>query len=313
MDSLKALCFKHGGKFTTQSGTRKGESRDYWLLFETFQALASGHISRCAQIERSWGMWRHLEVGWKRNLPCYSLVFITKGHGVFQDESSRREIPVQKGDLLCLFPGHPHAYAPPRGQCWDEINIEFSGPVFDPWTGIGLLDPAVPVRHLVPSGDDKLIQHWMKKFYAVALPLAGRAMAEPDLADAGRLIALIAEMCATWRPQANDADAEWANRAKRQLLELPLREQPDFAELAGTFGIGEQAYRKKFKRLCGVSPFAFRSRQLIEAASHELICTNKPIKEIGYDLGYGSLYYFSRKFKQVTGKTPGDYRKLTIN
>jgi AraC-like DNA-binding protein len=185
--------------------------------------------------------------------------------------------------------------------------------VFDPWTGIGLLDPAVPVRHLVPSGDDKLIQHWMKKFYAVALPLAGRAMAEPDLADAGRLIALIAEMCATWRPQANDADAEWANRAKRQLLELPLREQPDFAELAGTFGIGEQAYRKKFKRLCGVSPFAFRSRQLIEAASHELICTNKPIKEIGYDLGYGSLYYFSRKFKQVTGKTPGDYRKLTIN
>ncbi|MGE9294081.1 MAG: helix-turn-helix domain-containing protein [Puniceicoccales bacterium] len=30
---------------------------------------------------------------------------------------------------------------------------------------------------------------------------------------------------------------------------------------------------------------------------------------MGYDLGFGSLFYFSRRFKQITGMTPGEYRK----
>ena len=58
-----------------------------------------------------------------------------------------------------------------------------------------------------------------------------------------------------------------------------------------------------------MSPFAFRSRQQIEAACHELMESHKPIKEIGYELGFGSLFYFSRRFKQITGMTPGEYRK----
>jgi len=312
-DSLEALSIKHGGKFTTQSGMLEGESRDYWLIFETFHPISSGYISRSAEIRNSWGMCRHMELGWKRDLSYYSLVFITEGSGAFQDESSKREIPVKKGDLLCLFPGRPHAYAPPKGQYWNEINIEFVGPVFDSWVGVGLLDPNEPVRHVVPSGDDKEIARWLDKFYAVVLPLAHRRVAEPHMSDSGQLIALIADLCATWQSQIRDADADWANMAKQQLLTLPLSEKVNFVHLAQTFGLGEQAYRKKFKKLCGVSPFVFRTRQQIEAACHDLIASHKPIKEIGYDLGFGSMFYFSRKFKQVTGMTPGEYRKQVTN
>jgi len=308
--SLKELSIKHGGKYTAQSGKWCGmPARDYWLIFETFDAIPSGYVSRSAQIHNSWSMRGHVESGARRNLQQYSLVFITEGEGSFADESNKRILPIQKGDLLCLFPGRPHAYEPLKGQAWNEINVEFVGPVFDAWVGVGLLDPNEPVRNLVRSGDDVEIAQWTERFYDVVLPLAERRVAEPDLTDSGRLINLIASMCATWQSQVNHEDVEWGNHARRQLLDLPLSEKPDFVALAREFGLGEQAYRKKFKKLCGVSPFVFRSRQQIEAACHELLETHKPIKEIGYELGFGSLFYFSRRFKQVTGVTPGEYRK----
>ncbi|MDQ8194059.1 AraC family transcriptional regulator [Coraliomargarita sp. SDUM461004] len=309
MNSLKAHCLEHGGKFTRQSGILLGRTRDYWLIFETFHPLPVGYVSRCAQIGRSWGMHRHVDCQQMRELPYYSLVLITDGEGVFYDGSFDRLIPVQAGDLLCLFPGRPHAYAPVKGTSWDEINFEFSGVVFDSWVGAGLLDPSEPVRKLVPDGERALIAEWLKKFHAVAFTLADRKMAEPALADAGRLIALISELCETWQSGNCDADVEWANTAKQQLMKLSAGKKADFAVLAREFGVGEQAYRKKFKRLCGVSPSAFRSRQQIEMACYELISTHKPIKEIGYDLGFGSDYYFSKRFKQVTGVSPGEYRR----
>lgn len=308
MTPLKELSIKHGGKYTAQNGSDGLAPRDYWLIFETFDVIPSGCVSRAAQIHNSWSMRWHLEQDLTRDLKCYSLLFITEGEGKFYDGSSKRRLPVQKGDLICLFPGRPHAYAPPKGTTWNEINVEFTGPVFDAWVGIGLLDPNEPVRHLVPSGDDLEIQKWTSRFYDVLLPLAERKVSEPDLSDSGRLIQLIAAMCSTWQSNVKNEEVEWANQARKQLLELPLEQKPDFVVLAREFGLGEQAYRKKFKKLCGVSPFVFRSRQQIEAACHELMSSHKSIKEIGYDLGFGSLFYFSRRFKQVTGMTPGEYR-----
>ncbi len=283
--------------------------RDYWLIFETFDAIPSGYISRAAEIHNSWAMRWHLEAGMTRNLRNYSLVFITEGEGTYSDDAGKQTLPIHQGDLLCLFPGRPHAYEPPKGKSWNEINVEFTGPVFDAWVGVGLLDPNEPVRHLVSSGSEVEISRWRDRFYDVVIPLAERRVAEPDLADSGRLINLIASMCATWQTHVNHGDVEWANHARKQLLDLPLGEKPNFIALAREFGLGEQAYRKKFKKLCGVSPFAFRSRQQIEAACHELMESHKPIKEIGYELGFGSLFYFSRRFKQITGMTPGEYRK----
>ncbi|WP_309384718.1 AraC family transcriptional regulator [Cerasicoccus frondis] len=309
MSILKELSLKHGGKYTAQSGMWGLPPRDYWLIFETFDVIPSGYVGRAAQIHNSWAMRGQVEAGVRRDLQCYSLVFITEGGGTFVDESTKREMPVQKGDLLCLFPGRPHAYEPLKGKSWNEINVEFVGPVFDAWVGVGLLDPNEPVRHLVSSGSDAEISQWLERFYDVLFPLASRTVSEPNLADAGRMINLIAAMCATWQSNVMNEEVEWANQARKQLLEAPLEQKPDYVALARTFGLGEQAYRKKFKKLCGVSPFAFRSRQQIEAACHELMSSHKSIKEIGYDLGFGSLFYFSRRFKQVTGMTPGEYRK----
>lgn len=308
MKPLKAMCAKHGGAYSRQAGIWPGTSREYWLIYEAFHPLPTGYICRSAQITHSWAMRRHMQENQTRTLPHYSLVLITRGEGTFNDGTTQREYPVRAGDLLCLFPDHPHAYAPSPGQFWDEINIGFTGPVFDSWTGTGLLDPQVPVRHLAPTGKREDIRYWLERIYELVLPLAQIGQAEPTLGDTGRLVALIAKMCEQWQILGSNDDAEWINRAKRQLAELPLPMKPDLSELAGAFHLGEQAYRKKFKRLSGVTPLAYRLRLQIEEACRQLMQTDKPVKEIGYDLGFGSLFYFSHRFKQVTGMSPGEYR-----
>lgn len=300
--SLKALSHAHGGKLAVQSGITAGETRDYWLILESFHPLPTGGLTRSAQIHRSWGMVHQRRENTFRRLKVFSLVYLLEGEGRYSDERGATDRPVRAGDLLCLFPGVGHVYSPLPGTRWDEINVEFHGPAFDAWTGAGLLDPAEPVRRLEP------VDYWLKRFHETILPAAQNG-GGPTLADTGRLIALIAEMCATWTRPQSDAETAWACEARARLLALPPEQALDLVKEAKRFGLGEQAYRKKFKRLCGVTPTTFRSRHLIECACHELRGTQRGIKDIAYSLGFGTEFYFFRRFRQITGLSPGEYRR----
>jgi AraC-like DNA-binding protein len=301
MRVLKALCHRYGGKYTVQSGISPNERRDYWLIMESFHAPVAGGIMRSAQIHHSWAMRRHFEANTSRTLTAYSLVYVTKGSGIFRDERHKEPLNVSAGDLICLFPGVSHAYGPGPRESWNEINIEFFGPVFDGWMGQGLLDPELPVRHL---GSPRT---WLSRFHDVVTPLAKDGV-EPTLRDSARLVRLIADMCETWQTPYQNAEVEWAVQARARLISRPTDKKFDLVQEARRFGLGEQAYRKKFKRLCGITPTLFYSRRQIELACHRLISSNESVKTIGLTLGFGSEYYFSRRFKQITGMSPSEYR-----
>ncbi|MBK5203579.1 MAG: AraC family transcriptional regulator, partial [Prolixibacteraceae bacterium] len=40
-----------------------------------------------------------------------------------------------------------------------------------------------------------------------------------------------------------------------------------------------------------------------------LLSTNKSVKEISFELGFQSIYYFSRLFKNKTGISPSAFRR----
>lgn len=50
------------------------------------------------------------------------------------------------------------------------------------------------------------------------------------------------------------------------------------------------------------------TRKLIEA-KNLLISTDKPVSEIGFELGYNEKAYFTRVFKKNTGQTPTEFRE----
>ncbi|MBC2595220.1 helix-turn-helix transcriptional regulator [Ruficoccus amylovorans] len=305
MSPLESFSRLHGGKFTRQTGLEPEQTRDYWLIMESFHPLFPGWIGRSLQIERNWGMMFHGQEEKRRTITTYGLTYVYEGEGEYSDDLNEQPIRVRAGDVICLFPGKRHAYRPLPEQTWNEIHIGFSGLLFDAWMGTGLLDPDHPVRGLASESRD--VGYWLKRFHEVVLPLA-KVGAEPALSDSGRLVALIAEMCTAWGSPKLSENVEWADKARAALISLSPEEPLDLVVLGQRFGLGEQAFRKKFKRLCGVTPTVFRSRNLVEQACHMLITSNASIKEIAFECGFGSQPYFSRRFKQITGVSPEEYR-----
>jgi len=54
------------------------------------------------------------------------------------------------------------------------------------------------------------------------------------------------------------------------------------------------------------------TRKLIEA-KNLLMHSDKPISEIGFELGYNEKAYFTNVFKKKTGQTPSEFRKEMLN
>jgi AraC-like DNA-binding protein len=276
--------------------------RRYWLLFDSPQAPGPGCLVRSSRIVDSWGMRPRLEQEptFRRTLDWYGLVYVHRGSGTFYD--AQGSWAVRAGDLISLFPGVPHAYGPAADERWDEINVDFSGPAFDAWRGPGMLDPAEPVRRLEPIG------YWLTRFNELVGSVS-RAHGMPTLRDTGRLVELIAHMIADWQPTADKSAARWLEEVESQLDKIPIGEQVDFGRIAAVFDLGEQAFRKKFRRLTGVTPAQYRAKRLIEQACLLLEQTDETCRAIARRLGFESEFYFSRRFKQLAGSSPSDYRQ----
>ena len=66
---------------------------------------------------------------------------------------------------------------------------------------------------------------------------------------------------------------------------------------------------EKFRQEVGVTLGKYIDDQLMAAAQWQLLKTKVSIGEISDALGYCDQFYFSRRFKQLCGETPLQYRK----
>jgi transcriptional regulator GlxA family with amidase domain len=63
-----------------------------------------------------------------------------------------------------------------------------------------------------------------------------------------------------------------------------------------------------FRLYTGVAPHKYFMELKIMRAKELLLATDKSIKEISFELGFQSIHYFSRIFKNKTGVSPSEFR-----
>lgn len=92
-------------------------------------------------------------------------------------------------------------------------------------------------------------------------------------------------------------------------LEIHFREKHNVADYADLLHIAPKTLTHKFKSLNLESPNQFIINRILLEAKRLLFYTDKPVKEIAYDLGYEDPAYFNRLFTNKIGSTPANFKK----
>ncbi len=82
--------------------------------------------------------------------------------------------------------------------------------------------------------------------------------------------------------------------------------------LCEKFYISESQLRRNILKSTGITTNEYITYLRLTRAKRELVCTKKSIKQIAYECGFSSAYYFSRCFHQHENISPKEYRQDSL-
>jgi AraC-like DNA-binding protein len=230
----------------------------------------------------------------------YYIMYILSGSGTY-DDPLNGSLPVNEGDAIVTFPGLEHSYGPTRA--WDEAYLGLQGPIFTQLEAEGLMRRDCPI--LSPGAVPALKSSVMS---LVEDFIREQPLSNP--VQTARAHMLLAQMIdAHLAARASQPGGDFVRRACA-LLEQDLERDLDMEQVARRFGFGYERFRKLFAEETGASPARYRILRRIDHAKTMLLEGHLPVKLIAEKLGYCDVYFFARQFKQVTGRTPHEFRRV---
>ena len=90
-------------------------------------------------------------------------------------------------------------------------------------------------------------------------------------------------------------------------MEAHISQQLTIEQICWDNLIGRTQLQKIFQQEAGTGIIDYFSKLKIDAAKHMIRDGRLNFTQIADQLGYSSIYYFSRQFKKITGMSPSDY------
>jgi len=241
------------------------------------------------------------EPGWKwqyreKPLANYDLFYVWSGEGELILNGKTYELG--KGSCF-LFRKGDHTSAthnPQKPLVLTYIHFDVSEPA-----------EQVPVPHRVIE-DRFDFEHLLSRYVRLFLIKTYAAEIEAQLILKQLMIHLL----------RLDRDEPVERKASNQLTES-IREVANYIQqhpgivhrvedLGKRAGLSSRYFSIKFKEIIGVSVQTYMIRARIERAQHLLLHEGMNVTEVADALGYRDIFFFSRQFKQYTGKSPSEIR-----
>jgi len=244
----------------------------------------------------------HMSVASGRTLDSFTLVYITRGGGTFESRSGG-EHTINEGDLFIVHPGEWHRYKPAPATGWDEYWVEFDGEQARRIMGHEEFSLKKPVLHL--GADDQILRLFIE--------IAEATQTQPPGFEhiiASQTSQIVARTLARLRySSAESREMETLIRRARLHILKNAEQTIDFQKLARELGISYSAFRHRFKQTTGLPPGQYQIQIRLNQARRLLRNSPLSVADIADQLGFESIYYFSRLFKKKTGLSPLAYRK----
>lgn len=241
------------------------------------------------------------EPGWKwqkreRPMQNYDLFYVWSGEGTV--ELNDEPFAVGKGSCFLFRPGdHTSAtHNPQKPLVLTYIHFDVTDPVQQIPASYRKLTETMDFEYLLA----RYVRLYLDKPYGsleegqlilkqLMIHLLRSDLAEPVVKKASN--------------QLSEAIHEIANYV-RQHPGVPHRVE----DLAARAGLSPRYFSIKFKELIGTPVQSYIIQMRIERAQHLLLHQGMNVTEVADALGYRDIFFFSRQFKQYTGKSPSEIR-----
>lgn len=231
-----------------------------------------------------------------RTLDEFQIVFIAQGSGTFESRS-HPQTTVRAGDAMLLFPDEWHRYRPDQDIGWSEYWVGFHGREAERIMA-AFFSPKQPIFQVGQS--DALIHHFDQILHWLRQSVAAK---EQILASHVPLVLAFLKSGAMHSNSTNSKDSELVLQAKAAML-ANIEQQTDLEALAGELGVSYSRFRFAFKEQTGFSPRTFENMLKLNRSKDMLLREHRSVTETASALGYSSVYYFSRAFKNQFGQSP---------
>lgn len=236
-----------------------------------------------------------------RILHEYQIHYITEGYGVLETKYGRFKL--RSGCIMITYPGEWHRFKPLKKTGWIENYIGFTGEMANKIFKNKLFSIEKPIINCEMR--EELIDVYFKVFNLVK-------EAKPcfQFIASGMIINLLG-YTASFQKQQNFQGKHIKSVIDevRFMLRKNVELNINLEEVANDYNVGYSYFRKMFKKYTGISPKQYLLQLKILRAKELLINSNLAVKEIAYELGFQSIYYFSRIFKEKTGMNPSELRR----
>jgi AraC-like DNA-binding protein len=240
-----------------------------------------------------------------RVLQEYQLIYITEGKGVL--ETKHEKYTILAGDLIILRKGEWHRYRPDFETGWIENFLGFDGDFAEHYLSVQKVLNGVDVVH---CGENWPILDTYYKVYELLL-FQGPAFQQ---IAAGFIIKLLGNVLGVQKRKGlSDDKIEELMQKVLYIIRDNVANEIDFEKMADDNEVSYSYLRKNFKAYTGLSPRQYHIESKLDEAKRLLLLSPKTVKEIAYDLGFESAFYFSRLFKAKTNLTPQTFKKRSLN
>jgi AraC-like DNA-binding protein len=280
--------------------SRRAPTKTTELHFQNAAASPLGRITLAG-----FGVRQTVALAQPRTLGQFAIVYLVDGKGKYADANGIRK-NLETGDMMILFPDIAHVYNPLPGTAWVTTYICFHGPVFDLWRRQGLLNPRRPVHHAEP------VTAWSRRIESI-FDASRQVGSTPPLLGICRLQQFLAEIVTgAGRSTIYEDDLKWLDRISG-LIEANLIDPIDWKKLARQVGLSAESFRKRFTRLAGQPPARYRMGRLMDRACELMQNRSLKDRQIAESLGFCDEFYFSRRFKSITGQSPRQFRLNSLS
>lgn len=234
-----------------------------------------------------------------RVLHEYQVNYITQGRGIMETRDGKFE--VGEGSVIFLKPNLWHRYKPLKETGWTEHYVGFNGSIADPMIG------SVPILNECPVIQIGLNESVINVFHEIFNHAKSEKPGYHQVCS-GLVLYVLGQIISLKRNEVFKNVLGKTVQKACLIIRDNLSVNINIEKLAIDLNINYSAFRKAFKKYTGLSPMQYHTALRMKEAIYLLSNSDLSIKEISFNLGFCSVFYFSKLFKEKTGVSPGMYR-----